>query len=99
MRNLKPTLLILSRSANFWIASRCGRLRSRSSILAFWPFGIEPAAISASICLITDGRADPPNFSLNFTPFHIYGLWLEVMATPPAAPQCLVQYEIAGVGV
>src|SRR5439155_24556879 len=73
--------------------------RSTSSIAAFVPFGIAPAAVSCSIIFMIAGVAEPPNFALNFTPFQFHGLWLEVMITPPAAPCVLTASEIAGVGV
>ncbi len=97
--NLNPAFAIKSRSANWQMAWMYLALRSTSSILAAWPFGMALALSSCSIIFMMAGVAEPPNFPLNFTPFQFQGLWLEVITTPPAAPIFFTAYEIAGVGV
>src|SRR5689334_5655354 len=99
MATLKPALAIRSRLANLVMASTYGVLKLSSSILAGEFLGIAPSLIPASINLITEGRAEPPNFSLNLKPFQLHGLWLEVFITPPEVSQCLARNETAGVGM
>ena len=48
--------------------------------------GMAPSRSSCSTILMIAGVAEPPNLPLNFTPFQLNGLWLDVMTTPPAAP-------------
>src|SRR6476660_6050856 len=74
-------------------------LRSTSSILAAWPFGMALALSSCSMIFMMAGVAEPPNLPLNFTPFQFQGLWLEVITTPPAVPMLFTAYETAGVEV
>src|SRR5215471_11437162 len=99
MANLKPAFAILSRSAKRVMASTYEGLKSASSILAGVPLGIRLARTLASILAMMAGVADPPYVALNFTPFQLQGLWLEVIITPPAAPRFFTAYESAGVGV